>query len=295
MSDEEQKGKNEDIFTGWIRSGFDFWQTVGKTWPEFIKMFGVTGSGDRPVEGMEPWQSMIKMYEGLMSGFYSSGTVSSALKGLGAFPELAVKMAKTGWDGYFFLYQQWLEKTFGGAKPAQAHVFEKLDRNTFKTWTEIYEKEFRQILKMPKIGLTREYQERLSELADKFSIFQTTLAEFLYTLYLPIEKSVQVVQEAIGEMAKKGELEDDFKKYYSMWIKTLEGHYMTLFKSPEYTSILGKLLDAVEDYKIARENVLMDMLQNLPIPTNRDIDDVYREIYELKKKVRELSREIERK
>ncbi|RLA93854.1 MAG: hypothetical protein DRG83_20420 [Deltaproteobacteria bacterium] len=293
MSNGDQKGKEGDIFTSWMKSSIDFWTSMGKAWPDLVGMFQSGNTESQPLEFLKSWQSMMKMSEGLMSALYSSGTVASALSGLSGLPEIALKLSKTGWDGYFHLYQQWLEKSVGGTKPSQAYVFEKLDENTFKTWTEIYEKEFKQLLKMPKIGLSREYQERMAEFVDKFNVFQTTMAEFLYTLYLPIEKSVQIVQQTMGEMAKKGELGDDFKKYYKMWIKTLEGHYMTLFKSSEYTKILKKLLDAVEEYKIAREEVMMDMLQNLPLPTNRDIDDVYKELYDLKRQVRELSRKIE--
>lgn len=293
MNGEEQKGKESEVFTSWLKSSFDFWKSLGDTWPDMMKVSGSTGTGDQFMDYLKSWQSMMEMSEGLMSAFYSSGTVEPVLSGLGGFPDIAMRITKAGWDGYFYLYRQWVEKTLGAAEHAQSYVFEKLDKNSFKTWTEIYEKEFKQILKIPKIGLAREYQERMAELADRFNVFQTTLAEFLYTLYLPIEKSVQIVQQAMVETAKRGDLGDDFKKYYKMWIKTLEGHYMTLFKSPEYTDILKKLLDAVEDYKIAREEVLMDVFRNLPMPTNRDIDEVYRELYDLKKKVRELSKKIE--
>ncbi len=292
MSSSDQDRKSNDVFTEWFKSGFDFWTSMGKAWPDFTKIFESTLPEEHPFEFLKSWQSMMKMSEGMMSALSSSGTFSSAFSGLSSLPEIVLKMAQKGWDGYFYLYRQWLEKSMSGTRPVQAYVFEKLDENTFKAWTEIYEKEFKQILKMPKIGLAREYQERLADLADKFSVFQATLAEFLYTLYLPVEKSIQVVQQNMGELAKSGELGDDFKKIYKMWIKTLEGHYMTLFKSPEYTKVLKRLLDAVEDYKIAREEVLMDMLQALPVPTNRDIDDVYKEIHELKKQVRELSRKV---
>ncbi len=296
MNNKDQgNNKGNDLFAEWLKSGVEFWASLGKGWLDMSGSFAADSSAPSQLEFFKTWESMMKMSEGVMSAFYSSGTITSALSGLSGLPEIALKLAKTGWDGYLYLYQQWLEKSTGNVEGGQAYVFEKLDENVFKKWTDIYEKEIKQILKMPKIGLAREYQERLAELMDKFNLFQAALAEFLYTLYLPLEKSVQVVQQNIGEMAKAGELGDDFKKYYKMWIKILEGHYMTLFKSPEYTRVLKKLLDALEDYKIAREEVFMDMLQNLPLPTNRDIDDVYKELHELKKRVRELSQRVEQK
>lgn len=46
------------------------------------------------------------------------------------------------------------------------------------------------------------------------------------------------------------------------------------------------------DYKAAQQRLLFDLLQPLPIPTNRDMDELYKEIYLLKKTVRELTRKV---
>jgi polyhydroxyalkanoate synthesis regulator phasin len=78
-----------------------------------------------------------------------------------------------------------------------------------------------------------------------------------------------------------------------MWIKVLEGHYMTLFKSPDYLDSLVRTLGTAQDYKMAQHQMLADILQVLPIPTNKDMDELYKEIYLLKKKVKELSSSME--
>jgi polyhydroxyalkanoate synthesis regulator phasin len=48
------------------------------------------------------------------------------------------------------------------------------------------------------------------------------------------------------------------------------------------------VLDAFEDYQATRDDLLQDVLKSLPVPTNRDMDALYKEIYELKKKIRTL-------
>ena len=39
---------------------------------------------------------------------------------------------------------------------------------------------------------------------------------------------------------KQESFPEDPKAYYQMWIKILEGHYMTLFQSPDYVKTLGE-------------------------------------------------------
>ena len=99
------------------------------------------------------------------------------------------------------------------------------------------------------------------------------------------------MQAKITEMAEAGELPDDSKTYYQMWIKILEGHYMTLFKSPEYAEVMGETLNALEDYKMTSEKVMEDILEMFPVPTQKDMDELYKEIYLLKKKVKALEKE----
>ena len=98
------------------------------------------------------------------------------------------------------------------------------------------------------------------------------------------------MQDELARMADQGKLPESSKDYYRMWIKVLEGHYMTLFKSPGYTHTLGKTLDAMSAFMVARKEILEDALQALPVPTQKEMDELYREIYLLKKRVKELEK-----
>jgi len=108
-----------------------------------------------------------------------------------------------------------------------------------------------------------------------------------------VEKSSAVMQEKVEELIEKGDIHDNFKDYYNMWIKILEGHYMTLLKSPEYTQVMNKTVEALVQYRKAKDEVMYDVLEKLPIPTNKDMDELYKDFYLLKKKVRELSKKLE--
>jgi hypothetical protein len=124
----------------------------------------------------------------------------------------------------------------------------------------------------------------------KFNIFQAAVSEFISVLYLPLEKSFPVMQERLTELADGGKLPQQFKDYYGLWVKILEGHYMSLFKSPEYSQTVARTLDAMAEFMVARRRTLEDTMQCLPVPTQRDMDELYKEIYTLKKRIRELEK-----
>jgi polyhydroxyalkanoate synthesis regulator phasin len=65
---------------------------------------------------------------------------------------------------------------------------------------------------------------------------------------------------------------------------------MTLFQTPEYTDILGKTLNSLTEFKSARNAVIEDMIDGLPIPTRSEIDALYQEIHRLKRRLRALEK-----
>ena len=63
---------------------------------------------------------------------------------------------------------------------------------------------------------------------------------------------------------------------------------MTLFKSSQFIQTLAETMKATENFMEARQAVLQDLLKSLPVPTHKDMEDLYRELYLLKKKVKEF-------
>jgi hypothetical protein len=278
--DHPRANPTEPLLAAWIKWTMDFWESMTHMGPAPEDL---TGGAD------DFWQSALKMWQAFFSLLSEPETVAAVFKGIRPPSEIIVKMAQAGWSGYFHLHQQWLE---GGATKEELHSeaygFENLDQDIFKICTEIYEEDFRQLLNLPQVGLTHLSQERSNRAMDRFGQFQAAMAEFIYLLYLPMKKSLREIQ-----WAETGEDKpEEFKDYYRRWLKLLEGHYMTLFKSPEYTLTLSHTLETLEDFTLAKQELLAGSLGALPIPTHRDMDEIYREVYLLKKQVKELSKRL---
>jgi polyhydroxyalkanoate synthesis regulator phasin len=295
----ERKQENtaaETLLATWLKTATAFWGSMAQTWADGLETSTASDTTTTPEKdpaqrAQESLQSALKTWLALSSVMSDPGALEAQLKGVHGLPEVISKLLKTGWNGYFQLQQQWLQRAARIGKTTEAYQFEKLDQNLFALWNEIYEKEFRQFLHLPQLGLTRFYQERAGQAIDEFNIFQAKVAEFLHIFFMPMEKSYKVMQDKLTEMAKAGELPDDAKAYYQIWIKILEGHYMTLFKSPEYADAMSQALNALENFKMASEKVFEDLLAMFPVPTQKDMDELYKEIYLLKKKVKALEKE----
>ena len=233
----------------------------------------------------------LKNWQAIAGAMARPESISSLLKGSGAMPEMLLNLAQTSLGGFAKMQQNIMDSLGRVGVSAEAYKFQDIDGNIFHIWTDIYEKEFKKFFQIPQLGLMRIYQEKNNQLADKYNFFQATLSEFLNLLGLPFNRAMQVMQDKIGEMAENGTLPEDSKVYYNMWVKVLEGHYMTLYQTPEYVETMARTINALADFSAAKNAVLEDMLSLLPVTRKSDMDDMARELYELKKRLRKLEKE----
>jgi hypothetical protein len=160
------------------------------------------------------------------------------------------------------------------------------DQSFFDFWQD-----WKPFFNVPQLGLTRYYQEHINQSVDKCYQMQGTMAQFASLLFQPIEKSFWDTQNGLFS---SGNLKDmDAKKekeIYANWIATLEKQYMELYRSPEFVQCFNKTMESLYEFVISHRSVLEDLLQMLPVPTHRDMDGLYKEFYELKKRVRDLEK-----
>ena len=287
MNEKEKESFDpKPVLESWLKAATDFWGPVMDMWSAASGKTD-TSTKQEGSRAKKQLESALRSWKAISSAMSEPETGKSIFEGIRTLPEIVLKMIQTGWDGYFKLQQQWYERLLRSGQSAEAYRFDNLDQDALSVWSEIYEKEFRPLLNIPQLGLTRVYQESANKALDQFNLFQAAIVEFLQILFLPMEKTSQVMQEKVAEMAEDGQLPDDPKMYYQMWIKILEGHYMTLLKSPEYTNIMHRTLGAFENFVAAKNEILQNFLQTLPVSTDKDMDELYQEIYLLKKRIRE--------
>lgn len=293
-----QDTPNDDPFSTWAQSMNDMWGGMLRLWfpdggrpasPRAAREDHGPGrrTADRVRTSME---AALKNWEAISSAMSAPESIQSLFQGAGAMPEMLAKMAQTSFNGFLEMQQKILERAARLGEHVDAYTFTDIDENVFRTWTDMYEKEFSRFFQIPKLGLVREYQERITRAVDAYNRHQATLNEFVRLIALPLSRSFAVLQEQVAEMAEKGELPEDSRAYYDMWIKVLEGHYMTLFQTPEYIETLARTLSSLSAFQNARNAVIEDMLSGLPIPVQSEIDDLYEEMHRLKRRLRALEK-----
>jgi len=282
------------LLESWIKASTDFWKSTASMWPApfggISPVPGEAGKEGGDKSTADSWEMFPEIWQALFN--LINKPVTGEFHPVSSLPEWMLKASQSLWSRYLLFQKQSME---GEEKVSTGELegFANLSQKMTKAWLEMYEKEFGQILNMPQLGLTRVYQERVNQTIEKFTQFQRSLTEFVQFLLIPMEKTYLAVQAEIKNLEEQGkETLKDSKSYYQLWIRKLEGNYMALLKSAEYTEKLGETMKALHDYRVVRMQFLMDVLQDLPIPTNKDMDELYKDLYLLKKRVKELEKKV---
>lgn len=289
--DDRQQAKIENMlpFAQWLKTTNDMWSSFMKMAPTMSDSSSDKGAKGRSVES---WEAAMKMWQSLSSALSEPETADAVFKGMGTLPDVFMKIAEATWDACFEMQKKTIERAGKIGQRVEAYQFDSVDQEMFKALKEIYEQELQQLFYTPQLGLTRSYQERFNQFLDKLNLMHVVGSEFLSILYLPFENSFKVVQQQLDALAKEGKLPKETKEYYNMFIKVLEGHYMTLYKSPEYNRTLSALFDHLSEFIISKNEVLQDILQALPVPTYKEMDELYKDLHILKKRVKYLESQL---
>ncbi len=300
MSAEQTENRPPEFpLADWMKRSQEFWEA----WMRMASQPRDAGDSrdfpqgtPRPAEArgrlQESWETAFRMWQSLSTAATDPANADAAIKGLGTLPDFYLKLAQAGWLAVMKAQERMVEKAGKIGQKTDAYQFDAIDQNLIKTWKEIYEEEIRQFYQIPQLGLTRYYQERLNEYLDQMNLFQASFSEFLYVLSVPVEKTSKVFREKLEEMNRQGKIPEKSKDYYQLWLRILEGHYMTLFQSPEYLEALRSMLSQLDSFLVAKNSVMQDVIQFLPVPTNKEMDDLIKDLHVFKRRVRELERRL---
>ena len=293
---QEQEKQEATLLSTMVKSTFDFWQTVMQD----IAGPNDSGSGAQAAfkaGSMRPYtaKSFQDMFAAMQGALVESGLMDNLAQGMNRTPEMMMKMTQAWAEDVSKAVQEGMS----GMERSLSEHSERPQESSLQALLESYSESMHKVLNMPKLGINRYYQERLSQAIDKLNLFTAVASEFSLLMLQPVESSTVKLQNKIKEMAEGEEgYFEDAKEYYSMWMKLLEGDYMNLLQSQEFIKAFHDVVNRYLEFYSVYEEVMQDGLQFLPVTTKNDMEAVYKENYLLKKEVKSMSqrmKELEKK
>ncbi len=155
-----------------------------------------------------------------------------------------------------------------------------------------YEESFGKLLRMNNVGMTREHAAVAMQFMDACVRMFLSSVEITSKMQIVLREAGTETFDKVREMMEDGEKKITFKDFYDLWIRVNSAAINKLYNTDEYSVFLNEFSGNAYDFKIKYDEFMESLLSVLPIPTNSEMKDVYKTVYDLRKDVRKLKKEV---
>lgn len=274
--------------SAWISSLLNLWQT----WHQTLNQVSPDPDSDRASGQSRPQmsglpQSWTEYIHAANTAMQQSGMWNKFPEAMQQMPLITMNLTQVGMTEISRLAQDWMQ----GIEQAAQRAEEDLE-NPFQSFAQAYTDTWHKVFHFPPLGPERFRQQRINQLIDNGTFFANQFNQFMNQLAVPFEKATLDLHKKVQELAEGDGYPKTFQEYYNLWIKTLEGHFMVLFQSKEFSNLLNDVISQYVRFQDMQNQVFLDWV-NLPVPSMEDFDALAHENYQLKKRIKQLASKVE--
>jgi len=272
-----------------MKGASEVYLTLLRFWKEFTPRLPAGNDLEKWKEFTQEWLSG---YSEVLESFYAAWLPES-LRDIIKSPKEIARLAQ---QNIFDFLTPWFDAT----NLMQANMFEALegDREScldfIRAWQTGYQQSFGKLFKAPTMGLTRESMEKFNASIDAYMQYLTTINKFSVVMYSAGFEAMEKLLQRYARMLEEGQAPISFQEFYRLWWQTNDETLMDIFKTDSFSELLGKVVNAGARYKKCYDNLTTEILTNtLPIPTNKEMDSIFKATQELKRSQREQNQKLE--
>jgi len=173
-------------------------------------------------------------------------------------------------------------------KGLQGFTKEQMDK-MFSFWTDV--------LKLPSIGPMYAFSKDVSSYANDFVSLGKVMSELKANMdsYWALVSTAyaKAMKETMERAPKQLLAKDDFENYRRAAIEAFEDAFTELFASAEFSAVYGKMFSSQLDVSRAIQSIAEKNFKTLNLPTRSEVDEILKDVAELKRSVRDLKRSLE--
>jgi class III poly(R)-hydroxyalkanoic acid synthase PhaE subunit len=145
---------------------------------------------------------------------------------------------------------------------------------------------------VPAVGKDREKIELILRSLDDLSVYIARKTEYEHMMYVTGTGAFEKIIATVADKVGKGEEIKRFDEFFDLWIDVSENTYYALFQTEDFSKKQGELLDASLNVRQHFFKLMELYLFDFPIVVRSEMDDLYKTVHDLKRKVRNLEKQI---
>jgi class III poly(R)-hydroxyalkanoic acid synthase PhaE subunit len=151
----------------------------------------------------------------------------------------------------------------------------------------------RQLLSLPAVGYTREWQEQAQEWMQLYLEYTKAVQDFARLLGKVSQRAAELFSHKLAEQLKEGKSLEGLRAAYNLWIDCGEEAYSEVVATPEFPHLQAQMVNALMRLKRHEQLMIDEGMTALNMPTRRELDTTHKRIHGLQQQLRTLQDALE--
>jgi hypothetical protein len=149
------------------------------------------------------------------------------------------------------------------------------------------------MMKLMTPGADKQNLEMMQEMSTLFSNFSQKNTQLRYMMYVTGTKAMEEVAQNVYNKVRNGDDMSSFANIYQEWLNINDKNFVSLFESEEYSKMMSEVNSMGMKLKRQIDLQMEKAMSNLPIINRSEMDELYKTIHELKKRINMLEKQID--
>ena len=141
-------------------------------------------------------------------------------------------------------------------------------------------------------GKEQEQLDKLFEMQEKLVNYSVKQNEMQFLIYTNAANAWTEVMNTLKTRSEEGKEYSNFQEFYGEWASVNEKIFIELFSTEEFSRLQGELMGLGLDLKKGFEEQMEATLEPFPVVLKSQMEEVYRNNYELRKELRSLQKTV---
>jgi class III poly(R)-hydroxyalkanoic acid synthase PhaE subunit len=151
----------------------------------------------------------------------------------------------------------------------------------------------RQMLSMPPVGYTREWQEQAQEWAQLYLEYGKAMQDFGQLLGKVSQRAAELFGQKLTGQLKEGKKLEGLRDAYNLWIDCGEEAYAEVVATPDFPHLQAQMVNALMRLKRHEQAMMDEAMTAMNMPTRRELDTTHQRIHGLQQQLGALQNALE--
>ena len=180
-------------------------------------------------------------------------------------------------------------KNMMGAQGNGSEVFGTM-MNEYNKWQNSISEAAAPFTKMMPANEHMKAMNEWNDISNRIMVYNIKNAELQYMIYNQGQKVMDALAENVAKKVKDGTEVKSVIALYQEWLNISDKSFVHLFESDEYSKLMAEVGSLKMKLQKDIELQMEKNLKGIPVATRSEMDEMYKTIYELKKKIHQLEK-----